>query len=164
MQKRVLLGMSSGIDSSVSAMLLQEQGYDVVGITFLFGDLPQVNDTISRDAKSLADKLGIKHLTIDLQKEFKNSVIKYFKNEYLEGRTPFPCAYCNPRIKFHYLNEFAKSENCEFIATGHYVKTDNYKGQKYIFQGADPEKDQSFFLWGLPRDLINKIHFTLGEF
>ncbi|NQU52803.1 MAG: tRNA 2-thiouridine(34) synthase MnmA [Bacteroidetes bacterium] len=164
MRKRVLLGMSSGIDSSVSAMLLQEQGYDVVGITFLFGGSVHVNETISRDAKLLADKLDIKHLTVNLQTEFKNSVIKYFKDEYSEGRTPFPCAFCNPKIKFFYLQEYANIENCEFIATGHYVKTDDYNGRKYIFQGADPDKDQSFFLWGLPRELIEKLIFPLGKF
>ncbi len=164
MKKRVLLGMSGGIDSSVSAMLLQEQGLEVVGITFLFGGSEVENEIISRDAKNLADKLDIKHLLVSLQKEFKNTVIKYFIDEYLEGRTPFPCAYCNPKIKFYYLQEYAKSENCEFIATGHYVYTDYYKGIKYIFQGVDPDKDQSFFLWGLPRELISKLIFPLGKF
>ena len=164
MRKGVLLGMSGGIDSSVSAMLLQEQGYVVVGITFLFGGLFQVNETISRDAKQLAQKLGIKHITVDLQKEFKSTVISYFKDEYLAGRTPFPCAYCNPKIKFHYLEEYANKEKCEFIATGHYVQTKFYQEKKYIYQGVDPEKDQSFFLWGLSGELIQKLIFPLGNF
>jgi tRNA-specific 2-thiouridylase len=163
-KNKVLLGMSSGIDSSVSAMLLQEQGFEVVGITFLIGGSVLVNEIISRDAKLLADKLGMKHLTVDLQKEFKNSVISYFIQEYLDGRTPFPCAFCNPKLKFHYLEEYAKIENCDFIATGHYVNTDYYSGRKYIFQGNDPEKDQSFFLWGLPRELIRKLIFPLGKY
>jgi tRNA-specific 2-thiouridylase len=164
MRKRVLLGMSGGIDSSVSAMLLQEQGYEVVGITFLFGEMVEVNETFSRDAKALADKLGIKHLTINLQKEFKNTVIKYFVDEYLNGRTPFPCAYCNPKVKFYYLEEYAKKENCAFIATGHYAQIKEYKGKKYIYQGVDPEKDQSFFIWGLSENLIQKLIFPLGGF
>lgn len=164
MKKRVLLGMSGGIDSSVSAMLLLEQGYEVVGITFLFGEMAEVNQTISRDAKTLADKLGIIHFTIDLQKEFKNSVVKYFVDEYMNGRTPFPCAYCNPKVKFYYLEEYAKRENCSFIATGHYAQIKNQKGKKYIYQGVDPEKDQSFFLWGLSEDLIQKLVFPLGGF
>ena len=164
MKKRVLLGMSGGIDSSVSAILLQEQGYEVVGITFLFGEMADVNETISRDAKALANKLGIKHLTINLQKEFKKSVIKYFVDEYLNGCTPFPCAYCNPKVKFYYLEEYAKRENCSFIATGHYAQIKNYHGRKYIYQGVDPEKDQSFFLWGLSEDLIQKLVFPLGGF
>lgn len=164
MNKRVLLGMSGGIDSSVSAMLLQEQGYEVIGISFLFGEILDVNETIVRDAKTLANKLGIKHLTIDLQKEFKNSVVKYFVDEYLQGRTPFPCAYCNPKVKFYYLEEYAKRENCSFIATGHYVQIKNYKGKKCIYQGVDPEKDQSFFLWGLTENLVQKLIFPLGGF
>jgi len=164
MKNRVLLGMSGGIDSSVSAMILQEQGFEVVGITFLFGDLSLENEKMLRDAKHLADKLNIKHFSVSLQKEFRKTVVKYFIDEYVKGRTPFPCAYCNPKIKFHYLNEFAKRENCEFIATGHYVQTNYHNNRKYIFQGSDLDKDQSFFLWGLPPNLISKLIFPLGKF
>lgn len=164
MKKKVLLGMSGGIDSSVSAMLLQEQGFEVVGITFLFGDLVEVNRKISEDAKGLADKLGIKHLTIDLRKEFKETVIRYFISEYLEGRTPFPCAYCNPRVKFYYLEKYSLEEKCEFISTGHYAEIKNFNGIKYIYQGTDVDKDQSFFLWGLSKKLIEKLVFPLGGF
>jgi tRNA-uridine 2-sulfurtransferase len=164
MKKRVLLGLSGGIDSSISAILLQEQGFEVIGITFLFGGSEKENETISEDAKILSTKLNIKHLIISLKKEFENTVIKYFINEYLEGNTPFPCAYCNPKIKFYYLQEYAKKENCDFIATGHYVQTDFYNNKKYIFQGVDPNKDQSFFLWGLSRELREKLIFPLGKF
>ena len=162
MGRRVLLGMSGGIDSSVSAMILQDQHYEVVGITFLFGGSNKTNQKITKDAKNLAEKLGIKHLTIDLRKEFRATVIKYFKEEYLAGRTPFPCAYCNPKIKFNYLQEFARKENCNFISTGHYAQTRKYNGRKYIYKGVDTEKDQSFFLWGLSSVLIEKLIFPLG--
>ena len=164
MGQRILLGMSGGIDSSVSAMLLQAQGYEVVGITFLFGSSKKDGLKIIRDAKYFAEKLGIKHITADLRKEFGETVIKYFKDEYLAGRTPFPCAYCNPKVKFHYLQKFAQKENCNFISTGHYAQIKSYNGKKYIYKGLDPEKDQSFFLWGLSADLIHKLIFPLGAF
>lgn len=156
--------MSGGIDSTVSAMLLLEKGYDVVGITFLFGGSNEVNINTAKEAKFLASKLSIKHLIIDLQKEFKITVIDYFKQEYLAGRTPFPCAYCNPKLKFYYLEKYAEQENCDFISTGHYAQIKKFKGKKYIYQGVDPDKDQSFFLWGLKENLINKLIFPLGAY
>jgi len=162
MGRRVLLGMSGGIDSSVSAMILQNQHYEVVGITFLFAGSNKTNQQIIKDAKNVAEKLGIKHITIDLRKEFRATVIKYFKEEYLAGRTPFPCAYCNPKIKFNYLQQFARKENCDFISTGHYAQTRKYNDNKYIYKGVDSEKDQSFFLWGLNSELIKKSIFPLG--
>lgn len=164
MKKKVLLGMSGGIDSSVSAMLLLEQGYDVVGVTFLFTGKKEENQKISKEAQDLAEKLSIKHLIVDLQNEFRSIVIKYFKEEYLAGRTPFPCAFCNPRVKFHYLEKIQEQENCDFIATGHYAQIKEFRGEKYIYQGIDPDKDQSFFLWGLNRKLIDKLIFPLGGY
>lgn len=156
--------MSGGIDSSVSAMLLQEQGFEVVGITFLFSGTDEQNYHFLKDAVNLALSLNIKHITVDLRKEFEEIVIQYFIDEYTKGKTPFPCAYCNPILKFKYLNEYAQKNNCDFIATGHYVKIDLFKGQKYLFQGEDPEKDQSFFLWGLSREIVDKLIFPLGKF
>ncbi len=164
MRRRVLLGMSGGIDSSVAAMLLQDQGYEVVGITFLFGGSEEQNRGIVYDAKQLAFKLGIKHITVDLQKVFRSTIISYFKDEYIAGRTPFPCAYCNPKVKFHYLEIYAEKEKCEFIATGHYVRNKIFNGLKYIFQGVDKDKDQSFFLWGLSQNLVQKLIFPLGDY
>jgi tRNA-specific 2-thiouridylase len=164
MRKRVLLGMSGGIDSSVSAMLLQDQGYEVIGITFQFSGTNEQNHHFLSEAKNLAEQLHIKHITVDLRSEFKNVIIKYFIEEYSKGHTPFPCAYCNPILKFKYLEKYAESENCDFIATGHYVKIDYFKGRKYLFQGMDPDKDQSFFLWGLKRELIDKLIFPLGNY
>lgn len=164
MNKRVLLGMSGGIDSSVAAMLLQEQGYEVVGITFIFSGSDANNHHFLAEAKNLADSLHIKHLTLDLRKEFEELVIRYFIDEYSKGHTPFPCAYCNPILKFKYLYEYAEIENCDFIATGHYVKTGFYEGKKYLYQGNDPWKDQTFFLWGLKRTVVDRLIFPLGDF
>ncbi len=99
-----------------------------------------------------------------MQKVFRSTVITYFKDEYTAGRTPFPCAYCNPKIKFYYLKKYAEKEKCEFIATGHYVRAKLFNGKKYIFQGVDKDKDQSFFLWGLSQKLIQKLIFPLGDY
>ncbi len=164
MKPRVLLGMSGGIDSSVAAMLLIEQGFEIVGITFLFSDVNNSNETTVNDAKKLAEKLKIKHIVVDLRVLFKDTVITYFKGEYIAGRTPFPCAYCNPNVKFAQLQKYAEIENCDFIATGHYVQIKSYRGKKFIFRGKDNDKDQSFFLWGLSQKLIEKLIFPLGNY
>lgn len=164
MKKRVLLGMSGGIDSSVAAMLLQEQGFEVIGITFLFAELEELNRQILSEAKCLTDRLKIKHITVDLVNIFKDTVIQYFIKEYKLGRTPFPCAYCNPKIKFYYLQKYAERENCSFISTGHYAQIKYHNHIKHIFQGVDPDKDQSFFLWGLQKELINRLLFPLGTY
>lgn len=163
MNKRVLLGMSGGVDSSVSAMLLQENGFDVVGITFLFSDFEERNRLMVYEAKQLANILKIKHIAVDLRDEFNKLVITYFIDEYQNGRTPFPCAYCNPKIKFHYLEKYAEAENCSYISTGHYARINEFNGIKYIYEGVDPDKDQSFFLWGLRRELLQKLIFPLGD-
>lgn len=164
MAKRVLLGMSGGVDSSVSAMILQEQGYEVFGITFLFSGTDNQNHHFLTDARELAHSLQIKHITVDLRKEFEEVVVQYFINEYSKGNTPFPCAYCNPILKFHYLNKYAELNGCDLIATGHYVRVEMYKGKKYLYQGKDPEKDQTFFLWGLSRKIVDKLIFPLGKY
>ena len=164
MNNRVLLGMSGGVDSSVSAIVLKEQGFEVIGITFILTDLQKNNKEFFTDTTNLTKKLSIKHLVIDLRKEFRATVIKYFVNEYAVGKTPFPCAWCNPRFKFLYLNEYAKEENCQFIATGHYTQIKEFNGKKFIYKGVDPDKDQSFFLWGLNKELVNKLIFPLGNY
>ncbi|WP_347839365.1 tRNA 2-thiouridine(34) synthase MnmA [uncultured Draconibacterium sp.] len=164
MNKRVLLGMSGGIDSSVAAMLLQEQGYTLIGITFIFSGTDADNHHFLNDARTLARHLNIEHLTIDLRAEFEEIVVRYFIKEYTKGNTPFPCAYCNPVLKFHYLNKYAVEYKCNYIATGHYVRTGYFNQKKYLYQGLDPDKDQAFFLWGLKREIVDKLIFPLGEF
>lgn len=156
--------MSGGIDSSVSAILLQKEGYEVEGVTFIFGGSSSSIDANIRDAAGLAQKLGIRHHVRDLREEFEKEIITYFIEEYTSGRTPFPCAYCNPRLKFKSLIELADELGCQYIATGHYVRVAEYKGQNYFFEGIDPDKDQTFFLWGLPRQFVNRIVFPLGAY
>lgn len=121
MSRKVLLGMSGGIDSSVAAILLLKEGYDVTGVTFLFSGTRVDSEKGAGEAKDLAQSIGIEHYTMDLRKAFDELVVHYFKNSYLKGRTPFPCAVCNPQLKFAQLVEMANQMDCEYIASGYYV-------------------------------------------
>lgn len=164
MKNRVLLGMSGGIDSSVAAMLLQEKGFEVIGITFLFGGEDKKLVKTAKEAQTLANKLGINHIIADVRQEFKQIVEHYFIQEYSRGNTPFPCAVCNPKVKFKYLNYYALRNNCDYISTGHYARIQTFANDKYIYQGIDQEKDQSFFLWGLNKEIRTKLIFPLGDY
>ncbi|WP_430813069.1 tRNA 2-thiouridine(34) synthase MnmA [Carboxylicivirga sp. RSCT41] len=159
-KKRVLLGMSGGMDSSMSAVLLQQEGYEVVGCTLQTHT--DDSDASIIAAKKLAKERNIDHHVIDCRNEFRETVIRYFADEYLNGRTPNPCIKCNETIKWKYLLEKAAVLECEFIATGHYVQKALVDGRYYIQKGADPNKDQSYFLWNLSQKVISKAIFPLG--
>ena len=168
-QKRVLVGMSGGIDSSAVCLLLQEQGYEVVGVTMRVWDLPgqfsseeQEYPHFILEAKSLAARLGIEHHVADERKDFKEVVVKNFVDEYMQGRTPNPCVMCNPTFKFRMLMEWADRLDCDYIATGHYVSLDEENGKYYIHCGNDMAKDQSYFLWRLGQDVLSRCIFPLG--
>lgn len=164
MKKRVLLGMSSGIDSSVSAILLKNKEFEVVGVTFIFSDLDKQNRSMVDSARKLAASLSIEYHVIDLREEFEKNVISYFKQEYINGRTPFPCAVCNPEVKFKNLTFYADQLSCKYIATGHYVQVVEKEGFSYISEGLDKEKDQSFFLWGLDHSVVDRLILPLGNY
>jgi len=162
MNKRILLGMSGGTDSSVAAILLLEQGYEVIGITFRFweeGENHHLND-----AKALAQKLGIQHITYDARTIFKEKIVGYFVDEYLAGRTPFPCVKCNNELKWKLIIDEADRLGCSKVAMGHYVQIQQQDELFYIHQGVDPDKDQSFFLWGLTQEQLSRIIFPLGGY
>jgi tRNA-specific 2-thiouridylase len=163
MKEKVLLGMSGGTDSSVSAMMLLEQGYDVSGVTFLFHTLPSGEKAVD-DASALCKKLGIEHFTIDARKEFSEKILNYFRDEYLAGRTPFPCAVCNRDLKWNLIFREAEKTGCSKVAMGHYAKIIREDGRFFIGEGTDPDKDQSFFLWGINREFLPNIIFPLGDF
>lgn len=156
--KRVLLGMSGGVDSSVAAYLLKEEGYEVVGVTMtLF--TPKSESNQIEDAKKVCEKLGIEHHVVDYQKEFKSEVINNFIDNYLDGKTPNPCIICNKKLKFGLLWEKAKELNCEYIATGHYADIkDN------LICKVDSPKDQSYFLYQIPKEVIPHILLPLNKY
>ena len=144
---RVLLGMSGGTDSSVAAMKLQEEGYEVTGVTFRFYE--PAGDTGYLDAaRSLAERLGMEHLTVDVRREFRDTVVRYFTTEYLSARTPVPCTLCNNRLKWPLLARLADERDTPYLATGHYVRLVRQDGRYFLAPAADGDKDQSFFLWG----------------
>ncbi len=159
--KRVLLGMSGGTDSSVSALLLKEAGYDVTGVTFRF--LSSNFDAALSDAAEMAARVGIPHVVYDATSVFQEKIISYFVDEYLQGKTPVPCVVCNNYLKWPLLAKLADELGIGNIATGHYVQKEVFGNKQYITCGSDPDKDQSFFLWGLNQDIISRMILPLGN-
>ncbi len=165
--KRVLLGMSGGVDSSVSALLLKQQGYEVIGATLeLFAGSSCCNINTYIDAKNVCNSIGIPHFTYDYKNEFRKYVIDDFINCYANCRTPNPCIECNKYMKFGLMYEKAKELGCNYIATGHYAKTEF--SEKYgcwvLKKSKAGKKDQSYVLWNMPKNLIEHILFPLCDF
>ncbi len=154
--------MSGGTDSSVAAILLQQQGYELIGITFQFWEEAQNQDL--HDAQELCKQLGIQHFTYDARALFKEKIVGYFVAEYLAGRTPFPCVKCNKELKWKLLIDEADRLGCPKVAMGHYVQIEKENEHYFISQGVDLDKDQSFFLWGLTQQQLARIVFPLGGF
>ena len=169
--KRVLVGMSGGIDSSATCIMLQEQGYEVVGVTMRTWDVAsqfaspeQQEPDFILEARALAEQLGIEHHVADVREEFKQVIVKYFIDEYMKGRTPNPCVMCNPLFKERILCEWADQTGCAWISTGHYCRLEERNGHLYIVAGDDMTKDQSYFLWRLPQEVLRRFLFPLGNY
>ena len=160
--KRVLLGMSGGTDSSVAAMRLLEAGYEVIGVTFRFYELNGSTEYLE-DARNLAERLGIRHITYDTREIFARQIIEYFVQEYLAGRTPVPCTLCNNYLKWPLLAKIADEMGIFYIATGHYAQNIQLNETFYITYAADSDKDQTFFLWGLKQDILNRMLLPMGD-
>ena len=171
---RVLVAMSGGIDSSVAALLLHEQGYEVIGVTMKTWDYASSGGTQRttgccslddiNDARILAVNYGFHHMIIDIREEFGDYIIDNFVQEYTEGRTPNPCVLCNTHIKWEALLKRADQLSCEFIATGHYANVRFENGRYVISKGKDEHKDQSYVLWGLSQESLARTKFPLGKF
>ena len=165
--KRVLIGMSGGVDSSVAALLLQEQGYEVIGTTLeLFTGSSCCNSETYMDAKNVCNSLGIPHFTYNYKEDFKKHLIQDFIDCYSNCKTPNPCIECNKYIKFGLMYEKAKELDCNYIATGHYAKTEySEEYKRWVLKRSNAgKKDQSYVLWNIPKDLVGHALFPLSDF
>lgn len=172
---RVLVAMSGGVDSSVSAVMLKEQGYEVIGITMKTWDYSRVGGKSDKetgcctlesmnDARQIAVKHGFKHFIVDIRDEFGDWVIDRFVEDYMSGRTPNPCVLCNTHIKWAALLRRADKLGCDHIATGHYARIREENGRHVVSRGLDPRKDQSYALWGVRQEHLARTIFPLGTY
>ncbi len=180
MNKKVLVGMSGGVDSSVTAALLQQQGYDVVGVYMNLWADPTVFDLDDRKkfpqnkccsigslmaARSICQQLGIPFYSINFEDAFKDNVVEFFLEGFREGETPNPCVRCNKTVKFGLLFKKMEELGCDFLATGHYARlTRDDDGTVHLHRGLDAAKDQTYFLYNLTQDKLQKIIFPLGDY
>lgn len=169
MGRRVVVGLSGGVDSSVAAALLKEQGYEVIGVNLKLWrwscpPTESVDSDSTIDAAYVCERLGIPFYVIDVTELFKQTVVNYFIQEYMRGMTPNPCVICNKLIKFAALTEFAKQINAEFVATGHYAQVafDAQRGRRLLLKGKDHSVDQSYFLFSLSQQQLAHLIFPLG--
>ena len=174
MKKRVIVAMSGGVDSSVAALLLKEQGYDVVGVTMRLwssedDSKPKNNKRCCsvedvEDARKVCDILGINHYHLNFEKEFQKYVVDYFVNSYIEGKTPHPCLACNDKIKFDFLYKRAQNLGSDLIATGHYARIKKEYNEYKLYKGLDHNKDQSYVLFTLKQKELKNLLLPVGEY
>ncbi len=169
---RVAVAMSGGVDSSLSAAILKDRGYEVIGLTMRLWDPAEnagekfgrcCSPEDARDARRVSEQLGIPHYVINFRELFEREVVDYFTREYLRGRTPNPCIKCNERMKFNLLLRKAEELGCRILATGHYARIEHPSGERRVLlRGKDRQKDQSYFLFSMTQDQMAKVAFPLG--
>lgn len=171
----VAVAMSGGVDSSVAAALLARQGCEVIGLTMHLWTDPAGEElalnrasgccsiTMTQDAAAVAGRIGCRHYVLDLSKEFHGAVVENFGREYAAGRTPNPCVRCNTFVKWQTLLKRARRMGCELLATGHYARSDRLNGRQRLLRAGDPDKDQSYALWGLSQASLARTVFPLGD-
>lgn len=160
MNKKVVVGISGGVDSAVTAYLLLKEGYEVVGMTMQqFRDVPFL-----KDAEEICDKLGIELKVVDVTEIFKKEIMDYFAKEYLQGRTPNPCSFCNPKIKWQALLSIADSVGADYVATGHYAVVDCIDGKYAVKNSVTATKDQTYALSFLSQDALRRTLMPLGKY
>ena len=166
--KKVVIGLSGGVDSSVAALLLKKQGYEVIGATMQTwkeGDIDNREASVIEDARRVADALGIEHHVIPFYDTFKCHVMDYFVDEYLHGRTPNPCVVCNRHVKWEAMLQYANSIGAEYIATGHYARIDQLENGRYsVKRAATAAKDQTYALYGLTQEQLSHTIMPVGQF
>lgn len=161
MNKKVVIGLSGGVDSSVAAFLLKNSGYEVIGVSLLNGYSGEEN--IVNDAKIVANELGIIHKLVNIHDDFKEKVVDYMVDSYYKGETPNPCVFCNRLIKFKYLFDVAKEYSADYVATGHYANIVRLENGRYsILNAADDTKDQTYFLYQLPQEYLSRLIMPLS--
>ena len=171
---KVVVAMSGGVDSSVTALLLHRAGYQVIGVTLRLYNLDQEELPSSyqgcctlddvEDARRVCGILGVPHYVLDMRRQFESYVIDYFVEEYRNGNTPHPCIACNDKIKFAFLAQRADFLGAQYVATGHYARIKEKEGRYFVSKGKDPRKDQSYVLWGLSQQSLSRSLFPLSDY